>query len=68
MTRHTSIVSALQSLQEQGAIQAFVRDAFENEPQRVRWHVWIDALEAKYFSTTEVEAFIAGARAFARNV
>lgn len=62
MSRHGRIVQDLHWLKEQGVIQAFQRDSFENEPTRVQWFVNMDNTNSLFFSTTEAEAFIIGAK------
>jgi hypothetical protein len=62
MSRHARIVQDLHDLKEAGVILSFQRDSYENEPTRVMWFVLIDTSNTYQMSTTEVEAFIIGAK------
>lgn len=66
MTRHVRISSTLKAFTDEGIISAWLRDNFENEPNRTRWHIQTGDYETLYLTTTEVEAFITGAQAMAR--
>lgn len=62
MSRHGRIVQDLYALKEQGVIEAFQREAYENEPTRARWFVMMDKVTNLYLSTTEAESLIIGAK------
>lgn len=67
MSRQSRIVDALLKLKQLEAISEFHK---EDDPARkdggLRWLVMVSMLETKYYSTGEVEAFIAGADAIIR--
>ncbi len=67
MSRQSRILEALQALKKIDVITEFHK---EDDPARkdggLRWLVMVSLLETKYYSTSEVEAFIAGADAIIR--
>ena len=65
MSRQSKITEALHCLKQRRIIREF---HCENEPGRkdggstgLHWHVMVGPLSTEYFTTKEVEAFIAGA-------
>lgn len=66
MSRQSRIVGALNELQRLGAVEAHHKETNPSEPNRLQWFVKVPPLALHYLSTTEVEAFIAGAEAMAQ--
>lgn len=62
MSRQSKITEALQRLKQAGVIREF---HCEQDPTRkdggLHWLVNLSALSTEYYSTKEIEAFIAGA-------
>jgi hypothetical protein len=63
MSRHSRIVESLAQLEKIGAVMAHHREHDPAEPTRVRWQVQTSPVTLLYYTTGEVEAFIAGAEA-----